>query len=375
MPEVLDWQRVNPRAVLQRSLEVLTAGGLVAFPTETGYYLAAAALCTDAVARLRERAADTEEPDLSVAVRDSADALDWVPGMSRLGQRLARRCWPGPVVLVFGATAGEGVASRLPEEVRAPLLPIGSLRLCMPGHDAVLQTLNSLSGPMVLAGIRDGTGRMALTADLAVQTLGDAATLVIDDGPSEHLVDATTVRVNGQQWEIVREGAISGAVLEQMSPCRILFVCTGNTCRSPLAEGLCKKLLAERLGCTPDELPARGFIVQSAGLAAILGAEPAHEAVDVARELGADLSRHRSQPLSADLLVQADYVIAMTRSHIRTLSTHVAGLGPEPRLLSGNGEDLSDPIGCDRPVYSACAQEIVRHLARWVPEVLQFGEW
>src|SRR5579871_6689638 len=114
MPEVLDWQRDNPRAVLQRAVEALSEGSLVAFPTETGYHLAAAALHTDAVARLRAEAGGAEESPLSVAVRDSADALDWVPGMSKLGQRLARRCWPGPVVFVFDATVGDGVASRLP---------------------------------------------------------------------------------------------------------------------------------------------------------------------------------------------------------------------------------------------------------------------
>lgn len=369
MPEVLDWQRDNPRAVLQRSVRALTEGDLVVFPTETGYQVAAAALNADAVARLPVRRGGPEEPAWSVAVRDCGDALDWVPGMGKLGQRLARRCWPGPVVFVFEAAVAEGIASRLPQTVREQLCPDDSLSLCMPGHDAVLQALNSLSGPMVLAGIRDEEGRITVTADQAVEALGQAAALVIDDGPSAHAVDATRVRVNGQHWHILREGAIAGAVLQQMSPCRILFVCTGNTCRSPLAEVLCKKLLAERLACAPEELPARGFIVQSAGLAAMLGADAAPEAVDVARDLGADLASHRSQPLTADLLVQADYLIAMTRSHVRSLSAHVAGLGPQPRLLSGNGEDVADPIGCDRAVYWECAQEIQRHLARLVPEI------
>jgi protein-tyrosine phosphatase len=373
MPEVLDWQRDNPRAVLQQALEILTEGGLVAFPTETGYRLAAAALNADAVGRLPASTYNPEQAPYSVAVRDTTDALDWVPAMSSLGQRLARRCWPGPVVFLYEAAVEDGIGSRLPPPVREKLCDHGMLSLCMPGHDAILQTVATLAGPTLLTGIRDNTGRSATTAGQVAQTLGDSVALVIDDGPSEHVVDATVVHVNGTQWQIVREGAMPARVLEQMSPCRIVFICTGNTCRSPLAEALCKKLLAERLACSIKDLPSRGFVVQSAGLAAMMGADAAPEAVEVARELGADLTGHRSQPLTANLLVPADYLIAMTQNHVRTLSAHAAGLGPEPRLLSGNGEDVPDPIGCDRAVYWECSQEIARHLARLLPELQQGG--
>src|SRR5207253_2534389 len=139
------------------------------------------------------------------------------------------------------------------------------------GHDALLQTLRVLPGPLVLAGARDDGGPAATTAEQVVQALGDALALVIDDGPGAYGPEATVVHVNGNRWRVAREGAFPAAALEQLLPCRIVFVCTGNTCRSPLAEALCKKLLAERLGCAPQELPGRGFIVHSAGLAAMMG--------------------------------------------------------------------------------------------------------
>src|SRR5207244_2128934 len=110
--------------------------------------------------------------------------------------------------------------------------------------------------------------------------------------------------------------------------CLILFVCTGNTCRSPLAEVLCKKLLAEQLGCLPEELPRYGFIVLSAGLAALSGGEAAPEAIETARELGADLRGHSSRPLTSRLVAQADYLIAMTHSHLLALASQFNGIGP-----------------------------------------------
>ena len=92
---------------------------------------------------------------------------------------------------------------------------------------------------------------------------------------------------------MLREGVIAEPALRQQLASFIIFVCTGNTCRSPLAEVLCKKLLADRLVCTPEELPRGGFCVLSAGLAAMIGCRAAPEAVEVARTLGADLSSHQ----------------------------------------------------------------------------------
>src|SRR5207244_10076819 len=130
-----------------------------------------------------------------------------------------------------------------------------------------------------------------------------------------------------------------------------VFVCTGNTCRSPLAEALCKQRLAERLGCTPETLPQHGFLVMSAGLAAGSGGGAAPEAIETARELGADLRGHATRPLTSMLVAQADYLIAMTHGHLLALTSQFNGIGPRPRLLSEHGEDLPVPIGCEQTVY------------------------
>jgi protein-tyrosine phosphatase len=361
-PSLHDWRSAaDPGYVVRAAAQALAEGRVVAFPTETVYGLAASAFLPEAVERLRKGKGRPVGKPLTLAVRSAAEALEWIPGLSEVGRRLARRCGPGPVTLVSGEDVAQGLASRLPEAVRTLVVPEGTIGLRVPAHDAVLQVME-LTGPLVLTSANRSGEPAAVTADEVLQAVGDDIDLVIDGGRCYYGQASTVVRIQDNTWSILREGVLSVEVLQRCAAFVILFVCTGNTCRSPLAEALCKQRLAERLGCTVAELLQRGFVVLSAGLAAMMGGEASSEAVEVARAYGADLSSHHSRPLSADLLRQADLLVAMTHSHLAAL----AGLEAQPRtrlrLLCPNGKDISDPIGGELAVYRACAEQIWRHL-------------
>jgi protein-tyrosine-phosphatase/tRNA A37 threonylcarbamoyladenosine synthetase subunit TsaC/SUA5/YrdC len=364
MPEVLDWQRVaEPHAVIHYAVQSLRQGRTVAFPAETGGYTeTASGLVVEAVRRL-----PAEEPGgtgvspvllgLTLALRGAAEARDWAPALSRLGLRLARRLWPGPVTLLASGDVELGLASRLPDEIRARFCVQNALRLAVPRHEALREVLRHLPGPLLMT---------AASADCR------ADVIIVDNGngitPAEPQ-PATVVAVNGDSWQIVRPGATSVEEIRRQTACWIVFVCTGNTCRSPLAEALCKKLLTDRLGCAVVELPARGYHVASAGLSAMPGGPAAVEAEGAARGYGADLSAHRSQPLTTDLAVRADYLVGMTQSHLHAVMDYFGHLGLMPRLLDPTG-DIADPIGGDQPVYDACARQIQQHLEALVAEIL-----
>jgi protein-tyrosine phosphatase len=175
----------------------------------------------------------------------------------------------------------------LPPAVRAAVAPERSLGLRCPGHAVVREILRLVSGPLVLTG--------AHREDQAPPTVADPLAdwpeldLILDDGPTALGGRSTVVRVDPEGWGILRPGVVAAAELTQMAGTILLFVCTGNTCRSPMAAALCKTLLAERLGCPPDELADRGYVVLSAGLSAMTGAPAAAHAVEVVRARGGSL--------------------------------------------------------------------------------------
>jgi protein-tyrosine phosphatase len=347
---------------LDQALLALDESRLVALPTEAGYVLAASVVRPEAVRRLERIAAISPSP-LALALRDQADVEEWVTGFGPIAWRLARRCWPGPLTLVVDSGSDNNLASRLPDEVRQCLAPSGRWHLRMPNHEVFQRIVERLPGPLALA---NHLPPEATPEDLA-QHLGDDLDLILESDCIVH-GGLTTVRVEGNRWSIVAEGAIPGVKIQECSSCQVVFVCTGNTCRSPLAEALCKKLLADRLGCSVEELPGRGFLVHSAGLSAMLGEPAAQEAVEVARTYGADLGGHCSRPATREILLHADYLMAMTQGHLQVLQ-HLSPAGGSARLLSPEGADIPDPIGGNRPVYEDCAQQIWYGLQRLLEEL------
>ena len=363
MPKIVDISAAeDPRDVVHEIVQTLAEGELAGLPTETGYVVAAHALQAVAVerlARVRQRIGIARSV---LSLKSPQEALDYVPQMGPLGRKLIRRFWPGPVTLLFADPTGPGLAAALPQEARAEVVKDAEIALRVPAQELTANVLRLLPAPLVITGDVPGpTSRFSAAADLGKAAADDVA-IIADSGQCRYDLPTTLVRVADRRWQVVHEGVASTRTLNRLAGTMYLFVCTGNTCRSPMAEGLFRKLLAERLGCAEEELVDRGYVVVSAGVAAGSGSPASPEAIEILRGRGVDLRGHESQPVTARLLSQADRIFTMTRSHRDLLIREFPETEPRTRLLASDGSDVIDPLGAGLDEYRDCAVQIESYL-------------
>jgi len=147
---------------------------------------------------------------------------------------------------------------------------------------------------------------------------------------------------------------------------RVLFVCTGNTCRSPMAEGLCRAILAERTD----------YEVASAGVAAYPGQPMSPETASILKQHGVATADFASRPVERPLLEHATHVFAMTHGHLRALEDQYPHLADKFYLVTefadipgrGVGADVPDPIGMGRRAY----RQVAEVLGIAIPGIIAF---
>jgi protein-tyrosine phosphatase len=339
---------------IQRASELLAAGKLLVLPTETVYGVAGVLTNAEARAGLSRLRGSTATKPITLHIARATDALEFLGNVNDFGRRAMRKLWPGPIGLIFDVPAEirAQTAERLGLE-QGDLYDGSTITLRCPDNPVFVDVVGAVKEPVALTSAGRTVQRVG---DLPEEILSQVE-MVFDAGPTRFSKPSTLVRIKENSYEIVRGGVYDERIIDRLLRTTILFVCSGNTCRSPMAEAIARKYLAERLSVSPEDLELKGVNVISAGSYAMPGARAAAPAVEALGAMGMDLSRHRSRPLSVELIHQADMIFTMSQNHARAVASLVPAAADRVSTLDPEG-DIEDPIGGDVPLYMEVAERI-----------------
>jgi len=345
-------------AHIRQAADLLARGQLVIIPTETVYGAAAALTHPASLARLRSLPPPLTSQPLVIHLAHRDHAARYLGPLSDLARRMIRKLWPGPVALIFDVPPDR--QRLLAAELKLPLEEIyngPTITLRCPDHVVAADALALVPCPVVIRRAADSAHTPALNADLAASVWGQLVDLILDAGPTKYAKPSTVIRIADHHYNVVRDGVYDRRIIERLLRTTLLFVCSGNTCRSPMAEGLARKILADKLHLPQADLEHKGYSVLSAGSFALPDAKATPAAVQALQSLGVDLSRHRSRPLTVELIHQADVIFTMTRSHTQAVVALVPSASDKTLPLNPEN-DIEDPIGGDVALYQALARQL-----------------
>ncbi len=327
-------------AKIRAAARAVREGKLVAFPTETVYGLGTNAEDPAALRRLSDvKQRDPRKP-FAIMIPDHDHLERYVRcEVSPLVCKLTRIFWPGPLTVVVALPDGGTVGLRLPD------------------HPVARALVAWAECPVAVPSANPAGAEPPLDGEAVLQALGGKIDVLLDGGPVKHGQASTVALAGDAGVQVLREGPITEAELSEASRFTILFVCAGNSCRSPMAEGFLKKLLASRGGNRFSGPRGRLYHVHSAGTGVLREGGGNPLAIEVMNEVGIDISGHRSRPLSVNLIAAADRIYTMTERQRSTILEMVPEARDRVELLDPAG-DLLDPAGADIAAYRECRDRI-----------------
>jgi tRNA threonylcarbamoyl adenosine modification protein (Sua5/YciO/YrdC/YwlC family) len=357
-------------AKIKEAAALVDAGRLVAFPTETVYGIACRAETTSLIKLNNLKGRETDKY-YTLHIGQKNEAKKYVPTVGLRAEKLIANTWPGPLTIVFElddhdfdkqqVSLKRGIVENLYKDnsigIRCPDNPIASILLRLTHNPVVAPSANVTGQPP------------AANAEEVLANFSGQIDLLLDAGPCKYRKSSTVVKIGKKGLQILRPGVLSQAELEAMSEVEFMFVCTGNTCRSPMAVGIFRKYLAEKLQCEVDHLDKMGYKVSSAGIMNMLSSPASAEAIAACAAKGIDIQAHRSRALSRDLIDKSDFIFVMSQMHREQVNALSRKAANKCMLLAEN-KDIPDPIGQGQQVFNNCAGLIEKTVKKRIGELL-----
>ena len=359
---------------ISQAVSIIKSGGLVGFATETVYGIGCVVRpgMLEKLDALKGRGA---EKRYSLHIASPGDLGKYVLNIGARGRKLVEAFWPGPLTIVFEPDdeSMDFVRGMLAAGVVEALYIGGTIGVRCPDNELCKALLGKVDEAVVASSANLSGERPATAAEQVIKDFDGKIEAVVDGDPRygcKYNQSSTVVKVSSGKIEVLREGMISKEQIEEKSSINICFVCTGNTCRSPMAEYFCKKLISEKLDCDIDELPLLGYKVTSAGTMNAWQGPASAEVIEICGNIGVDATGHLSKSLQRYEVDSSDYIFVMTDGHLG----QVLQMWPwaKEKCFKLDGEaDVGDPFGADMGVYQACAGQIEQAIKKRIGEILK----
>jgi len=317
----------NPRKQdIKEAADILRDGGLVIIPTETVYGIAANSANKQTIEKLSEIKKRAKDKPFSLHLAFKGDIEKYASDILPAAYRLIENFWPGPLTLILKDKNNGKVGVRIPN------------------HRIALAIIREADVPVVCPSANLSGNKPPHTIEEALKDLKGLVELAVDTGETTLGKESTVVDASKFPLEVLRVGAIPKEQIERIANKKtVLFICTGNSCRSVMAKGLLEKKLKDS---GRDNVE-----VISAGIMMVAGLGVTEATRELLKREGVDVSAHHSQRVTEAMIKKSDIILAMQELHAKEISKMVPEAKNRVFLLKEfakiNDSDLNipDPIG------------------------------
>lgn len=376
----MEYYKIDPKnpdkKIVKRAIKVLQEGGVIVYPTNTLYGLGVDVFNKKALDRLFVLKQRGPHQPVSLLVASLEQLRSLYATVSAEQYRQLLQLLPGKYTFLLKSrfkenlpylSSGQGEANGEGPKV--------GFRIAE--YDLCRQLVIGLGNPITSTSANISGKPNAKTVQDIIAQFGDRLDLILDAGPTPDLRGSTIIDLTKKPYLVVREGSVSLAELRRKWPdvplkkrkekFRVTFVCSGNICRSTMAEGILREVLSKTRFRNVMEVESAGTLPTASG--------PAHPlTLKTLSAHGIDMYRHQARAINAQIVEESDLLICMAVNHYEYLRARfpqhkekIVLLKEWHRRSKLSNPSVADPIGHDEAFYEQTFVEIQNEIKRILP--------